>query len=389
VRAEAKKEADEAAGKALLREQFRGALYGEKFARWCACRKPEPASVSVPLVGIPNPGTTCYVNVLLQAFASCPLLVAYMEAAEHRCDAEECALLDLCAHFSDRRKCSSCAQVPRIVRRILSSWHGDQDAGEALLLVLQQLEEACLDHEEVFGKLQLERGRTSLLRLLFGLDFSQEVTCTKCTYTEWSSTQDYRLNIQVGMKEDATSLDDLFEEWGSWEDMDENARCDECKAVGCKRKRVRIERGPNCLLLMLDRAMRCSAFGKNNRHVDFQEYFVIPGSADKATYRLWCVVVHLDLKRCVVFGHYICFVRQDDRWYKCDDETVSPAREEEVFSQRACMLCYEREEPFTTPPEYPLSLPEAGHAEQPPPSPAERDVRDAPPKGARKKKKKK
>ena len=37
------------------------------------------------------------------------------------------------------------------------------------------------------------------------------------------------------MKEDATSLDDLFEEWGSWEDMDENARCDECKAVGCKR----------------------------------------------------------------------------------------------------------------------------------------------------------
>ena len=37
VRAEAKKEADEAAGKALLCEQFRGALYGEKFARWCAC----------------------------------------------------------------------------------------------------------------------------------------------------------------------------------------------------------------------------------------------------------------------------------------------------------------------------------------------------------------
>ena len=80
MRAEAKKEADEAAGK--------GVLYGEKFAQWCACRKPEPASVSVPLVGIPNLGTTCYVNVLLQAFASCPLFVAYMEAAEHRCDAE-------------------------------------------------------------------------------------------------------------------------------------------------------------------------------------------------------------------------------------------------------------------------------------------------------------
>ena len=66
-------------------------------------------------------------------------------------------------------------KVPRIVRRIISSWYGEQDAGEALLFVLQQLEEACLDHEEVFGELQLERGRTSLLRLLFGLDFSQEV----------------------------------------------------------------------------------------------------------------------------------------------------------------------------------------------------------------------
>ena len=54
-----------------------------------------------------------------------------------------------------------------------------------------------MDHEEVFGELQLERGRTSLLRLLFGLDSSQVVTCTKCTYTEWSSTQDYRLNIQA------------------------------------------------------------------------------------------------------------------------------------------------------------------------------------------------
>merc|ERR1719463_743671 len=115
---------------------------------------------------------------------------------------------------------------------------------------------------------------------------------------------------------------------------------------------------------MLDRAMRAGAFGKNNRHVDFPEYFVIPGE-DKAKYRLWCVVVHLDLKRCVVFGHYICFVRQDDRWYKCDDETISPAREEEVFSQRACMLWYMREEPFTTMPEYPLLLPEDGPVEQP------------------------
>ena len=65
------------------------------------------------------------------------------------------------------------------------------------------------------------------------------------------------------MKEDATSLDDLFEEWGSWEDMDENARCDECKAVGCKRKRVRIERGPNCL------PRRVFEFGQNSSRFNF------------------------------------------------------------------------------------------------------------------------
>merc|ERR1719353_2300676 len=92
-------------------EESRASCYGEKFREWCPRTCEIPESAYLPLVGIPNVGTTCYLNVLLQAFATCPWLVWMLEAAAAQSDAyrqacdsqQKCVLHMLRQHFAERR----------------------------------------------------------------------------------------------------------------------------------------------------------------------------------------------------------------------------------------------------------------------------------------------
>jgi len=61
-------------------------------------------------------------------------------------------------------------------------------------------------------------------------------------------------------------------------------------------------------------------------------------------YRLFGVVVHLDWALSVGSGHYICYARRGEAWWKCDDSHVTPATEQQALGQTAYMLMYAAEE---------------------------------------------
>lgn len=69
-------------------------------------------------------------------------------------------------------------------------------------------------------------------------------------------------------------------------------------------------------------------FGKLNKRVTFPEVLNIsPYMSGKDNgelfYKLYAVVVHVDMLNASFFGHYICYVKDsDDIWYKIDDNKV-------------------------------------------------------------------
>jgi ubiquitin carboxyl-terminal hydrolase 22/27/51 len=54
-------------------------------------------------------------------------------------------------------------------------------------------------------------------------------------------------------------------------------------------------------------------------------------------YDLSCVVVHVGT---IDAGHYICYCRRDDQWFKFDDSKVTLASEAQVLSSEAYLLFY-------------------------------------------------
>jgi ubiquitin carboxyl-terminal hydrolase 22/27/51 len=54
-------------------------------------------------------------------------------------------------------------------------------------------------------------------------------------------------------------------------------------------------------------------------------------------YELFCVVNHHGK---IDNGHYTCYIRQREIWYKCDDHIVTKAPLSDVLNSRGYMLFY-------------------------------------------------
>lgn len=74
--------------------------------------------------------------------------------------------------------------------------------------------------------------------------------------------------------------------------------------------------------------MQSGNFGKLNKPIKFPEILdltpFVRGTSDKSLlYRLYGVVVHLDVLNSSFSGHYVCYVKNvKNKWFKIDDSTV-------------------------------------------------------------------
>lgn len=87
----------------------------------------------------------------------------------------------------------------------------------------------------------------------------------------------------------------------------------------------------HCLLLCsygFISLLQSGKFGKLNKPIRFPEILnlapFMSGTSDKlAIYRLYGVVVHLDVMNAAFSGHYVCYVKNaHNKWFKIDDSTV-------------------------------------------------------------------
>lgn len=74
--------------------------------------------------------------------------------------------------------------------------------------------------------------------------------------------------------------------------------------------------------------MQGGRFGKLNKKISFPETFDLgpymsSGGKGSDVYKLYAVIVHLDMLNASFFGHYICYVKDfRGNWYRIDDSEV-------------------------------------------------------------------
>ncbi|CAF1861592.1 unnamed protein product [Brassica oleracea var. botrytis] len=306
--------------------------------------------------GLTNCGNSCFANVVLQCLSWTRPLVAYLLERGHK---RECERNDWCflCEFETHLERANISRFPFSPMNIISrlpniggnlGYGRQEDAHELMRFVIDMMQSVCLDE---FGGEKVVPPRaqeTTLIQYIFGGLLQSQVQCTVCSNV--SDQYENMMDLTVEIHGDAVSLEECLDQFTAkeWLQGDNLYKCDRCNDYVKACKRLSIRSAPNILTVALKR-FQGGRFGKLNKRISFPETFDLGpymsccGGKGSDVYKLYAVIVHLDMLNASFFGHYICYVK-DFRgdWYRIDDSEVEKVELEDVLSQRAYMLLYSR-----------------------------------------------
>ncbi|KAL9229136.1 hypothetical protein vseg_004637 [Gypsophila vaccaria] len=304
--------------------------------------------------GLINCGNSCFANVVLQCLAFTPPLTAYILQGLH---SKACVKKDWCFTCEFERLFLKSNEVgyPQSPIGILSRikkigshlTNGrEEDAHEFLRYAIETMQSICLQEAGVktCGSLEDE---TTLVGLTFGGYLRSKIRCTRCHGK--SERQERMMDLTVEIEGDIETLEDALRQFTGTESLDgENKyHCGRCKSYEKAKKKLNILEAPNVLTIALKR-FQSGKFGKINKSIRIPEILNLApymrGGSDKTPiYRLYGVVVHLDVMNASFSGHYVCYVRSaQNKWFNIDDGTVKPVELDRVLNKGAYMLFYSR-----------------------------------------------
>ncbi|GLT58289.1 hypothetical protein SLA2020_311930 [Shorea laevis] len=308
-----------------------------------------------PPCGLLNCGNSCFANVVLQCLVSTRPLVAYLLEKGHR---RECGRDDWCFLCEFQTHVERASQSPQpfspinIFSRLTNiggnlGYGRQEDAHEFMRFAIDTMQSVCLD--EFGGEKAVDPScqETTLIQHIFGGHLQSQVICTKCN--KISNQYENMMDLTVEIHGDASSLEECLEQFTAkeWLHGENMYKCDGCNDYVKAWKRLTVRRAPNILTIALKR-FQSGRFGKLNKRVSFPETLdLTPYMSEEGdgtdVYRLYAVVVHVDMLNASFFGHYICYTKDfQGRWYRIDDCKVVSVELEEVLSQGAYMLLYSR-----------------------------------------------
>ncbi|XP_050235438.1 ubiquitin carboxyl-terminal hydrolase 16 [Mercurialis annua] len=304
--------------------------------------------------GLINCGNSCYANVALQCLAFTPPLTSYFVQGFH---SKECVSKEWCftCEFESLMLKAKEGKTPLSPIGILSQLQSigsqlgtgrEEDAHEFLRYAIDKMQSVCLKETGVNGSGSSEE-ETTLIGLTFGGYLRSKIKCMKC---HWKSERHERMmDLTVEIEGDIGKLEDALKRFTSTEilDGDNKYQCGRCNSYEKAKKKLTILEAPNVLTIALKR-FQSGKFGKLNKAILFPEILnlapYMSGTSDKSPiYRLYGVVVHLDIMNASFSGHYVCYVKNvQNKWFKIDDSTVTAVDLERVLTKGAYMLLYAR-----------------------------------------------
>ncbi|CAM6051440.1 unnamed protein product [Sphagnum compactum] len=305
--------------------------------------------------GLINCGNSCFANVVLQCLTYTRPLTAYLLEGAH---VEECRRNDWCfmcelqGHVWRVRQNQTPFSPIRILSRMQNignhlGYGRQEDAHEFMRFAIDSMQSTCLDGFGGENVVDLASQQTTLIHHIFGGHLQSQVKCMQCQHE--SNRYESMMDLAVEIHGIVESLEDALAQFTAPELLDgENKyKCDRCNAYVKADKRLTLHEAPNVLTIALKR-FQSGKFGKLNKQVTFPEVLYMgPYMSRKGdeppVYKLYAVVVHVDMLNASFFGHYICYVKDSQgAWYKIDDSKVKEVEVDKVMSQRAYMLFYSR-----------------------------------------------
>ncbi|KAG2243226.1 hypothetical protein Bca4012_022646 [Brassica carinata] len=322
----------------------------EEFVKYFNWDNPELAPC-----GLMNCGNSCFANVILQCLSWTRPLVAYLLERGHR---SECMRDDWCffCEFETHVERASQSRFPfspvNIISRLTNiggtlGYGRQEDAHEFMRFAIDTMQSVCLDE---FGGEKMVPPRsqeTTLVQYIFGGLLQSQVQCTVCNNV--SEQYENMMDLTVEIHGDAVSLEECLDQFTAkeWLQGDNMYKCDRCSDYVRACKRLTIRRPPNVLTIALKR-FKGGRYGKLNKRISFPETldlrpYMSQGGEGSDVYKLYAVIVHLDMLNASFFGHYICYIKDfSGNWYRIDDSEIESVELEEVLSRRAYMLLYSR-----------------------------------------------
>ncbi|GER34397.1 ubiquitin carboxyl-terminal hydrolase family protein [Striga asiatica] len=322
----------------------------EEFVKFFNSDKP-----GFPPCGLLNCGNSCFANVVLQCLTYTRPLFAYLLEKGHRVECQRddwCFLCELQLHVE--RASQSCnpfspmnilSRLPNIGGNL--GYGKQEDAHEFMRFAIDTMQSVCLDE---FGGEKIVHPRyqeTTLIQHIFGGRLQSQVICAECNNV--SNQFENMMDLTVEIHGDAESLEECLDQFTTREKLhgDNMYKCDGCNAYVMAWKRLTIQRAPNILTIALKR-FQSGRFGKLNKRVTFPEtldlkLYLSESEDGNDIYKLYAVIVHIDMLNASFFGHYICYIKDlSGDWYRIDDCKVERVDLDEVLSQGAYMLLYSR-----------------------------------------------
>ncbi|GFY96090.1 ubiquitin-specific protease 16 [Actinidia rufa] len=350
--------------------------------------------IELPPFGLTNCGNSCYANAVLQCLACTQPLSSYLLQGLH---SKACARKEWCftcefeGLIMNAKKGTSPLSPIGILSQIqnIGSHLGngrEEDAHEFLRYAIDTMQYACLKEAGVNASTSLEE-ETTLIGLTFGGYLRSKIKCMKCGGK--SERHERMMDLTVEIDGEIGNLEEALRKFTGTEILDgENKyQCSSwginsiywdgisplykfdlgnfsqvwessanlatlklmvlCKSYEKAKKKLTVLEAPNILTIALKR-FQSGKFGKLNKSIQFPEIldlapYMSRTSDNSPVYRLYGVVVHLDVMNAAFSGHYVCYVKNvQKKWFKIDDSTVKAVELENVLTKRAYMLLYAR-----------------------------------------------
>ncbi|XP_073051864.1 ubiquitin carboxyl-terminal hydrolase 18-like isoform X2 [Primulina eburnea] len=312
-------------------------------------------SPGYPPCGLLNCGNSCFANVVLQCLGYTRPLVAYLMEKGHRVECRRddwCFTCELQSHVERTARNLNPFSPINILSRLPNiggnlGYGKQEDAHEFMRFAIDTMQSVCLDEFGGEKAIHPSYQETSLIQHIFGGRLQSQVICTKCNNV--SNQFENIMDLTVEIHGDAGSLEECLDQFTAkeWLHGDNMYKCDGCNDYVMAWKRLTIRCSPNILTIALKR-FQSGRFGKLNKRVTFPETLDLsPYMGELAdgndVYKLYAVIVHVDMLNASYFGHYICYIKDfRGNWYMIDDCKVASAELDEVLSQGAYMLLYSR-----------------------------------------------
>jgi ubiquitin C-terminal hydrolase len=348
--------------------------------------------------GLRNLGNTCFINSVVQCLYNLPqlcdwLLNSFMESSTPIRYNDSVTLwrrgtLDCLTAIStnvafDKRDVSLVVELHNIFRVFSSGkwlvvtpyalldalWkfvphfrgYKQQDAQEFFSYLLDRIDmeltEAMKKNQKpLVGPKSVKKSPKSIISTIFEGEFVSEVKCDGCDNVSRriEPFMDLELDLIVtsvarrrtSANPESATLEQCLESFSKWERI-EGYKCDNCNQICGSAKRIKIQRLPQVLCIVLKRFCFTArgTLAKNDAEVVFPLYGLnVAGVCDEkvgnTNYDLKAIIMHhgVSLRK----GHYtsICYNSREDSWFHFNDAKVRRLEEEQVAANQAYMLFY-------------------------------------------------